>query len=204
MIEPNKYILPTLETERLKLEPISVKFCSSKYVNWLNDNEIYQYLDNGGEYTYEALLEYLTKYTDTKVLYWAIIIKENNIHIGNIKIDPINKRNQIGEYGILMGDKQNWGKGYAKEASNAVIHFCFKKLGLRKISLGVIKDNIAAVRLYKSLGFEIEGTYRMHGIYAGKYCDAFRMALFNIENPLVQEYFNNNENNGEAKFERNT
>lgn len=178
-----------LETERLILEPISIKFCTKEYVNWLNDIEVYQYLDVGGSYTLEGLSDYLTKYSKIPVLFWAIIVKETNAHIGNIKIDPINQRNQIGEYGILMGDRNNWGKGYANEASKAVIKYCFKTVGLRKITLGVIKDNIAAVKLYELLGFQIEGIYQMHGIYAGKFCDAYRMALFNHEDPLVKYHF---------------
>ncbi len=184
-------IIPILETERLTLEPITVKFCSEEYVNWLNDIEIYKYLDNGGDYTYKSLSDYLNKYAENPILFWAIIVNETNTHIGNIKIDPINKRNQIGEYGILMGDKQNWGKGYAKEASIAVINYIFSKLSLRKIVLGVIKDNTAAVKLYESLGFEVEGIYRMHGKYDGKYCDAIRMALFNKKDPEVQSYLDN-------------
>ena len=87
-----------------------------------------------------------------------------------------------------MGDKNNWGKGYAKEASRSVISYCFDILNLRKITLGVIKDNVAAVKLYESLGFEVEGVYRMHGKYDEKYCDAIRMALFNMKDPDVQNY----------------
>jgi ribosomal-protein-alanine N-acetyltransferase len=177
-----------LETERLILEPISIKFCTKEYVKWLNDKEVYQYLDSGGNFTLEELSDYLTNYSEYPVLFWAIIVKETNSHIGNIKIDPINQRNQIGEYGILMGDRNYWGKGYSKEASKSVISYCFESLNLRKITLGVIKDNVAAVKLYKSLGFEEEGIYRMHGIYAGKYCDAIRMALFNMKDPAVQNY----------------
>jgi ribosomal-protein-alanine N-acetyltransferase len=189
MKEYNRFKTPTLETERLKLEPISTKFCSTKYVNWLNDPEIYQYLDNGGSYTYNLLFDYLTKYTEQPVFFWAIITKKENKHIGNIKIDPINKNNQTGEYGILIGDKKTWGQGYAKEASKSVIDYCFKILELRKITLGVIKDNIAAVKLYQNLGFETEGIYKMHGIYNGKFCDALRMARFNLEDPRVVNYF---------------
>ena len=177
-----------LETERLILEPISIKFCTKEYVNWLNDKEVYQYLDTGGNYTLEGLSDYLTKYSKKPVLFWAIIVKETNSHIGNIKIDPINQRNQIGEYGILMGDRNNWGKGYAKEASTSVISYCFDSLNLKKITLGVIKDNVAAVKLYESLGFAVEGIYRMHGKYGGKYCDAIRMALFNMNDQEVQNY----------------
>lgn len=63
-----------------------------------------------------------------------------------------------------MGDNISWRKGYAKEASKAVIEFCFQILGLRKITLGVIQENVTAGKLFESLGFEVEGIYRIHGI----------------------------------------
>jgi len=34
------------------------------------------------------------------------------------------------------------------------------------------------------MGFVIEGVYKKHGFYDNKYCDTFRMALFN---PLFEE-----------------
>jgi ribosomal-protein-alanine N-acetyltransferase len=179
-----------LETQRLKLEPMSLKFCTDKYLKWLNDIEIYKFLETGGNYTIESLSSYIVNITENPVLFWAIIEKQSGEHIGNIKIDPINLRNSIGEYGILMGDKEFWGCGYAMEASQVVISYCFNNLRLRKISLGVVKDNIAAVKLYEKLGFEIEGVYRMHGFYSGKFCDALRMSLFNLEDELVKNYFN--------------
>jgi len=181
--------IPKIETERLILDPISVKYCNDKYLGWLNNEEIYQYLDSGGNYTQNDLFDYLTLNTKVPILFWAIIVKESNKHIGNIKIDPINQRNKIGEYGILIGDQEYWGKGYSKEASIAVINYCFKQIGLRKICLGVIKDNKPAVKLYENLGFITEGISHMHGIYGGKYCDALRMAIFNNENPDVIKYF---------------
>ena len=66
------------------------------------------------------------------MLFWAIHLKEGGKHIGNIKIDPVNKRHGLGEYGIMIGDSDEWGKGYAKEASELVIHHCFRDLRLRK------------------------------------------------------------------------
>ena len=84
---------------------------------------------------------------------------------------------------ILMGDKSKWGHGYAREASEAIISFCFKELSLRKLTLGVVADNVKAVKLYKTLGFLIEGTYMLHGKYDGKYCNVHRMSLFNRNSP---------------------
>ena len=170
---------PIIESERLLLEPISVKFCSNSYVGWLNDEEVYRYLETGGNHTIEMLKDFLIAAEAKDILFWAIIIKETKKHIGNIKIDPINKRHGLGEYGILMGDKTEWGKGYAKETSIAVIDYCFKQLNFRKMTLGVIEENIVAVKLYQNLGFKQEGLYVEHGIYEGKYCNVIRMALFN-------------------------
>lgn len=181
-----------LETERLLLYPMNERFISEAYLQWMNDSEVCKYLETNMPYGKSELEKFIREQVDSKTFFWAITIKDTNHHIGNIKIAPINFKHQIGEYGILMGDRQNWGKGYAREASLAVIDFCFNALGLRKITLGVVKDNIAAIKLYSSMGFNTEGIYKMHGIYDGKYCDAIRMALFDKNNVDVQKYFSDN------------
>jgi ribosomal-protein-alanine N-acetyltransferase len=170
---------PILHTEKLTLLPLDKSFASGKYVDWMNDPEVYTYLETGGNYTLEKLQEYLLATEEKDTLFWAITITDSGTHIGNIKIDPVNERHQLGEYAIMMGDRSAWGKGYAKEASEAVINYCFKTLQLRKITLGVVEDNINAVGLYQKLGFVTEGVYKKHGIYGGKYCNTLRMALFN-------------------------
>ena len=170
---------PELQTKRLILSPLSKKYASEAYVSWMNDIDVYRYLESGGDYTFEQLQTYLEEVEKMNIFFWAIRIKENNKHIGNIKIDPINVRHAKGEYGILMGDQTEWGKGYAKEASEAVIDFCFTELQLRKITLGVVANNMSAVKLYTKLGFEVEGVYKKHGIYGSEYCDIIQMAFFN-------------------------
>lgn len=169
-----------LETNRLVLEKLSLTHLSDAYVSWMNDPEVYRFLETGGNYSKNELRNYLRAVENKPdLLFWAIIRKDNGQHIGNIKIDPVNKRHGIAEYGILMGDRQSWGKGFAKEASEAVIDYCFSKLNIRKINLGVVADNKAAVRLYKKMGFVEEGHYIDHGLYGGKLCDSYRMAMFN-------------------------
>ena len=168
-----------LNSERLFYRSISLEYCTNSYVSWMNDFEVIKYLETGGNYTIEKLTEYINNVINTKLFFLAIHTKENGKHIGNIKIDPINTKHGYGEYGILMGDKSEWGKGYAFEASMTVIDFSFKILGLRKICLGVVNENYPAMNLYKKLGFKVEGVYKNHGIYNGKYLDIIRMALFN-------------------------
>ena len=150
--------IPHLETKRLHLEPIGIKFLTKKYLSWMRDIDVIKYLESGGrDYSKEMLEKYLENIEINKILSWAIILKSNKSHIGNIKIDPIDKKKLIGEYGIMIGDKTAWGNGYAKEASKEVLKFCFQNLLLNKISLGVKIKNRGAIKLYQNLGFvEIE------------------------------------------------
>lgn len=169
----------TISSDRLELQPLDFTFCTEQYVDWMNNPEVYKYLETRGNYTIEKLKDYLLGVEKMSILFWAITIKDGGKHIGNIKIDPVNTLHGLAEYGIMMGDRDEWGKGYAKEASKLVIDYCFKELNLRKITLGVIEDNISAVKMYYKIGFELEGLYRDHVIYEGKYYNTLRMALFN-------------------------
>ena len=170
---------PILESERLTYIPVSLKHLSKDYVAWLNDPDVYKFLETRGNYTFDKLKRFLKECELTPKLFWAIHLKSNNLHIGNIKIDPINVNHSIGEYGIMMGRKTEWGKGYAKEATERVIDFSFNEIKLRKITLGVVADNTVAVNLYRKLKFKDEGLYKNHVFYDNKYYDVIRMAIFN-------------------------
>jgi [ribosomal protein S5]-alanine N-acetyltransferase len=171
---------PYLESERLYYKAVSLENCTNEYVKWLNDDDVNFYLETGGDYTIQKLRQFLTEIENNKkILFWAIYIKESNKHIGNIKIDPIIKRHNRGEYGIMLGDKSEWGKGYAREATNTILDYCFNEKKLHKVTLGVVEDNATAVALYEKAGFVIEGKYIDHGIYGGKYCNVLRMSAFN-------------------------
>jgi ribosomal-protein-alanine N-acetyltransferase len=168
-----------LKTERLVLEPLRLKHATEKYASWLNDPEVYKYLESRGGQTIDSLKEFINKQIDGKVYIWAIIDKLLNVHIGNIKIDPINYFHKYGEYGILIGDKNYWGKGFAREASVAVLDYFFRNNHyLRKINLGVVKNNVDAINLYKKLGFKQEGYLQRHLVYDGIEEDVLRMAIF--------------------------
>ncbi len=105
--------LDFIESDRLHLEPISLKFLSKKYIDWLNDREVNKYLESGGNYEFDSLKTYILNHQNNKTLFWAISIKSSKQHIGNIKIDPVDIKNNSAELGIMIGDKNEWGKGYA-------------------------------------------------------------------------------------------
>ncbi len=170
-----------LESERLVFNRLSHDHVSSEYLNWINDPEVNMYLETRGNYTMDMLKSYIEQQYNNEVYFWAIHLKGSNKHVGNIKIDPINFEHNSGEYGILIGDRQSWGKGYAKEATLRIVRYCFEELGLSKITLGVIQDNINAVKLYEKMGFITDEVKKDVGIYNNKLCNSLRMSL-NVEN----------------------
>ena len=170
-----------LTSERLIFKRLSQEHISESYLSWINDPEVYKYLETRGNYSMGMLKDYVDEQYKNNIYFWAIHLKDSNKHIGNIKIDPIDLENNSGEYGILMGDKLSWGKGYAKESSLRIIAYCFNKLKLSEITLGVIEDNINAVSLYKNIGFKINEVKKDIGVYNNNLCNSIRMSL-HVEN----------------------
>lgn len=168
-----------LESERLIYYPMDIRFANETYLSWLNDVEVNKYLEIPKTNYLNDLIDYVNSTVKAGIFFWAIVKKSDNKHIGNIKIDPISTKHGYGEYGILMGERSEWGKGYAKEASKTILEYCFNQLNLRKVNLGVIAENIPAINLYKTLGFNIEGHYKHHVKFENHFSDVFRMAIFN-------------------------
>ena len=76
-----------LETNRLVLEKLSLTHLSDAYVSWMNDPEVYRFLETGGNYSKNELRNYLRAVENKPdLLFWAIIRKDNGQHIGNIKM----------------------------------------------------------------------------------------------------------------------
>jgi RimJ/RimL family protein N-acetyltransferase len=167
--------LVVLETDRLILSPLNKNFLSQQYVDWMNDKKVIKHLESGGDYTIEKLSNYLEEVEHNPKYFWAISVKKTNNHIGNIKIDPIDLNNFSGEYGLMIGDRKEWGKGIAKEASERIIDYCFNSLNLKKLNLGVKKNNLNAIRLYKKLGFTIENSSKLNRTDQ----EYYRMLLYN-------------------------
>lgn len=180
-----------IETNRLILKTVNLDHCTSNYVNWLNDSEVNQFLDAGhSTHTMDSLKEYIGGLANTKDLFLGIHLRGSGKHIGNVKIHCINSIHRRAEYGIMMGDKSEWGKGYAKEATVAILDYAFNQYNLRKMVLGVIRNNKTAYRLYQKLGFHQEGLLKNDFFHkSGKHLDIIRMAIFKNDWAMVSQSF---------------
>ncbi len=101
--------------------------------------------------------------------------------IGNCSLGVTNWRNRSAGFGIAIGDKSYWGRGYGTEATSLLVEYGFVELNLNRIELEVYDFNMRAIRAYEKVGFAREGTRRQAIFRDGRYCDSHIMALLRAE-----------------------
>ena len=84
--------------------------------------------------------------------------KDNNLHVGNIKYQPVNSQKGYAVMGVLIGDPAYRGLGVASETVKESAIWLKRHRDINQIVLGVDKKNEAAIRAYKKAGFQIAST----------------------------------------------
>jgi len=106
---------------------------------------------------------------------FGIISLADSTPIGLMGFLNYDQNNHKVEMRKLIGEEIHRGKGYAKEATMLWIQYGINNLGLKKIYLNTIENNIRNVTLNKELGFQIEGILRKEFVINNEYYDVIRM-----------------------------
>ena len=85
------------------------------------------------------------------------------------------------ELGIVIGDKDYWGKGYGREAIHLLLQYAFQYRNQHKVWLSVNANNVRAMKAYQACGFVEEGRQRSHVWSDGRYVDLFLMGVLREE-----------------------
>ncbi len=107
--------------------------------------------------------------------------KENWKLIGSCSFFNLDHRNRSSEFGIMIGEKSYWNKGYGTEAVHLLCQHGFDTLNLNRIFLRVFETNPGAVRAYEKAGFTHEGRQRQAEFREGKYIDVLVMSILKDE-----------------------
>jgi len=168
-----------LEGGRIILRPLSKRDINKRYLSWLNDKEVTRYMETGRvRVTMKDLWQFYNRIRRSdKDIIFAICDKKNKFHIGNIKLGGINHFHRFCDIGIMIGDKEYWGKRYCQEACGRVLSYAFNTLGLNKVMLGVYAPHKAAIEAYKKSGFRTEGRLKRTLLLDGKYVDKVIMGM---------------------------
>ncbi len=155
-----------------------------KRVTWLSSPEITHFFTNlaTNPINMTAMQEWYQKVSKNtnRELHFAVFTQEDN-HIGGAQLKEIDWRNRSAEFGIFIGEKSEWGKGYGTEATELLVRFGFMSLNLHRIWLRVDAENLGAQKCYKKVGFIKEGLFRDEVYREGSYHDSVIMSILKDE-----------------------
>ncbi len=138
---------------------------------WANDDSINQMI--GGWH-------FPTNMRDTETWFEALNLRSLNQRyiietpgegtIGSANLVAINWKDRNAEHGLLIGNKDAQGKGYAVDTIMAIMKYAFEELGLNRLDTTIIEYNEPSINLYSNkCGWKKEGEQRNWYFRKNKY-----------------------------------
>jgi RimJ/RimL family protein N-acetyltransferase len=172
-----KYMI--LKGKKVILRPVRISD-ARRFVKWLNDENIYKFLQTRKRLTLNDEKKWIKNELKLKPNKNFAIETVEGLHIGSTGL-KINYDHNRAIFGIFIGEKKYWNQGLGSEAARLIIEYGFGKLKLHRIELGVLSYNPRAIKVYKRLGFKLEGCKRDYIKFKGKYYDDFNMSMLEKE-----------------------
>lgn len=141
---------------------------------WQNNPEVFRWMDYLEPFSLEdirASEEQAAKEGH------PFIVEAEGRPVGRIGINQIRPRDRVGSVYLFIGEAEVWGRGYGKEALNAILRYGFDVLNLSLIELWTLAKNDRAIRLYKSVGMVEDARLRDRSFNNGAYDDRIVLSV---------------------------
>lgn len=138
-------------------------------LEWIQDKEIsscFRFDVQG--MTIEKVNNFIEEAQDISKNMHMAVVSDSDEYLGTISLKEIDLINHNAEYAISMRRCAR-GKNIARYATESLLHKAFNEIGLNKVYLNVLSDNIRAIRFYEKLGFNFEGEFKDQLFINGEY-----------------------------------
>ena len=170
--------------ERVRLRAAEREDVKSFYA-WVNDPDVTRYLSLYLPMSTVDEENWFNSMTQRSQSEKTLVIEVRDGNgwkmIGNCGVFDIDTIGRLGEIGIMLGEKDEWDKGYGTEAMSLLVHHCFETLNFNRVYLRVYAENLRAKRAYEKAGFVEEGRLREAVYKNGKYDDVIIMSVLRAE-----------------------
>ena len=130
-------------------------------LEWMHDPDINRFFAaDFNSNKMESVLEFINRGEDSKNVHYACVNDEDE-YLGTVSLKNIDYSAKNAEYAISFG-KRAHGTGAAFFATKEILKIAFEKLGLERVYLNVLSENIRANRFYEKFGFIYEGEFKKH------------------------------------------
>jgi len=160
----------------IELKELNENLVSKKYISWMNDYSVTELTEQRFyKHTKKTVIQFVNEKKNSKIefLYGIFFGKKDKIHIGNIKLGPINNFHKFAEISYLIGDLRFQNKGLATMAIKKILTLAKQKYKIKKINATLYSNNIASRRVLEKNKFKLEGTIKKKLILKNKRFDQF-------------------------------
>ena len=113
--------------------------------------------------------------------WFMVIVRENNKVIGEAGLLRMDSAWRTTDVSVIIWEKEEWGKGYGREAILLLLDYAFTNLNFHRVAIGVVSFNERALHFWEKLGFRKEGIQRDGYYYNGKYHGFVMMSMLEDE-----------------------
>lgn len=144
--------MPRIETERLILRPLTVKDADDVF-EWVGDPAVSRYMHYTLYENTEQVREWLRTIADDPCEFGFELAPAGKvIGAGSVRY---NRDDEAYELGYNLS-RAFWGKGFATEASGAMIRWAYQTLGAREFCARHAIANAASGNVIRKCGFRFE------------------------------------------------
>ena len=141
--------------EKIYLRPLCLSDINKKYLFWVNDPTITEFLKIGKQrLESNDLVRYIEDSPKKGRHNYAIITKNSQQHIGNCSIYSIEPDKRKFEIGYFIGEKKFWGGHYSSMMIFNLLKIGFIKMGLAKCTGYINESHIKARMTNKFSGYK--------------------------------------------------
>ena len=171
--------LPTIDTERLRLRPISDEDVDDFFEVYSNV-EVMRYWSTPPLPSKEAARAQINEihegFKNRQFMKWAVALRSNDKLIGSVTLFHPDFTHRRVEVGYALG-RAFWRQGYMQESLTALFNYAFDTLNFHRLEADVDPRNAASLSILERLGFQREGYLRERWHVDGEIQDAVFFGL---------------------------
>lgn len=110
------------------------------------------------------------KAPSSEVAEFSVVLRDSGEVLGNALLWSIDEHNRSAHVGMALRPAHR-GQGYGTEILELLCRYGFALLGLHRLQLETLGDNVAMMALATGRGFQLEGTTRGSSWVEGRFVD---------------------------------
>jgi RimJ/RimL family protein N-acetyltransferase len=189
--EPVGQPIVSFAGERVALGPLR-RDLVPLYLRWVNDLEVLQTLTAlAWPITLEAEEAWYERMSTSETSATFTLYERDGLRpIGTTGLANIDRNNRTAVFGILIGEKDCWGRGYGTEATRLVLDYAFTGMGLHSVWLWAQASNERGLRAYRRAGFREIGRRRQAHRRGSEFEDLVLMDCLasEFESPVLRQF----------------